>query len=101
MLGATVPQSYPNVRAYGATTAKGYSILLFNLDETAAVTVPVQIANSQKTSFSASQKLYGKAIYNASKNGAWKPPTTKSLGTVGTSFDVTLPAWSISTITLQ
>ncbi len=101
MLGATVPQSLPNVRAYGATTAKGYTALLFNVDENNPVTFALQVANASKSSYKASQKIYSKAIYNASKHGAWKPPATKTLGTVGTTFNVTLPAWSISTITLK
>ncbi len=101
MLGATVPQSLPNVRAYGATTAKGYTALLFNVDENDAVTFSLQIANAAKSSYKASQKIYGKAIYNASKPVQWKPPATKTLGTVGTTFNVTLPPWSISAITLK
>jgi len=101
MLGANVPQSLPNVRAYGATTAKGYTALLFNVDQNDAATFSLEFLNAAKSSYKASQKIYSKAIYDASKQGKWKPPVTKSLGTVGTTLTVTLPPWSISAVTLN
>jgi hypothetical protein len=101
MLAASVPQSLPNVRAYGATQAKGYTALLFNVDENNPVTFALQFSNASKSSYTASQKIYSKAIYDASKHGVWKAPVTKNLGKVDMTFDVTLPAWSISAITLR
>jgi hypothetical protein len=101
MLRATVPGSLPQVRAYGATLGGGYATLLFNLSKTNQAAVTVQIAHPAKTSFIAAQTTYDKRIYDASKNNRWLGPTTKSLGTVGSSFAVTLPPWSMSAVALR
>lgn len=101
MLRATVPPALHGIRAYGATLAGGYGVLLFNLEKAAAASVTLQIAHASKTSFAATQLLYGKHVYDASRSNQWLGPATKNLGTVGTTFSVTLPAWSVSAVTLR
>jgi hypothetical protein len=90
-----------NVRAYADTSPGGEALLLFNLDQTAAITLGVQLQHAAKASFNATQTTYGKAQYDQSQSGAWPGPSTTSLGTVGSQFSVTLPAWSMNLILLR
>ena len=91
-----------DVRAYADTSAGRYALLLFNTDDSApSRTFVVQITGATKSSFAAAQTTYGKAQYDESKTGVWAAPVKQSLGTVKTTFDVVLPAWSMSLVTLQ
>jgi len=101
ILPATVAASLSSVRAYGATKGAGYAVLLFNLDQNNAATVTVNIAGASRSSFSASSVVYGKKQYDDSKNGVWTAPLSANLGTVGKTFSVTLPVWSMTVVTLQ
>lgn len=92
VLGATVA-SAPNVRAYASTYNGGYAVMLFNLSQTSAITVPVGIAGKSGTG--ATVWTYDKAIYDLTKNGKWNGPATSKLGAWNGSFDVKLPPWSI------
>jgi len=100
VLGSTVSSSLPLVRAYGATRGPGYSVLLFNLDEHSSAKVTVTIANAAKSSYVATQTVYDKTRYDASKNNVWLGPTTTKLGTISPTFTVTLTPWSITAIDL-
>jgi hypothetical protein len=101
MLSATVSTSLSNVRAYAASQGSGFSVMLFNLNETSSATVTVGVSNTAKTSFSASTVTYGKAQYDNSQNMEWSAPVTQSLGTVSAPVSVTLPAWSMVVLKLQ
>ena len=90
-----------NVRVYADTSPGGEALLLFNLDQTAAITLGVQLQHAAKASFNATQTTYGKAQYDQSQSGAWPGPSTTSLGTVGSQFSVTLPAWSMNLVLLR
>ncbi len=101
MLSTSVNSSLANVRAYGASQASGYSVMLFNLDENNGVTVTVGVANTSRASFTASTVTYGKAQYDDSQKGTWTAPVSQSLGSVSAPVSVTLPPWSMTVLTLQ
>ncbi len=101
MLSASVAASLTNVRAYAATQGSGYALMLFNLDQTASATVTVGVSNTSTSSFTASSVTYGKAQYDDSQSGVWTGPVSQSLGTVTAPVSVTLPAWSMTILTLK
>jgi hypothetical protein len=94
----TTPTS--TARFYADTLGTGYGVLLFNLNKTAPLATSVTLKNATHTSFTATQETYGKTQYDASQHGTWPGPVTSSLGTVGTSFSLTLPPWSMTLVTL-
>jgi hypothetical protein len=100
MLGASVGGSLPLVRAYGATRGKGYSVLLFNLDQNVPASVSVAVAHAAGQSYSAVATTYDRKRYDASKNNVWLGPQTHSLGTVSPTFTVSAPPWSIVNVNL-
>src|SRR5450755_1056942 len=97
----TVAGGLGSVRAYGARQGTGYAVLLFNLDKNSAVSPTISIAHTTRTSFAASSIVYGKKQYDDSKNDMWTGPVSSSLGTVGQTFAVMLPAWSMTVVKLQ
>lgn len=101
MLNAAVAAALPDVRAYAATQGSGYALLLFNLASDSASTVTVGITSAGANSFTATTSTYGKAQYDDSRNNLWSGPQTASLGSVGTTLSVTLPAWSMTLLQLQ
>ena len=101
LLTTAVDASAPNVRAYAATQGTGYALFLFNLGQTAAASVNVSVGNATRTSFTASSLTYGKAQYDDSRSGTWTAPVAQSLGTVGSSVQLSLPAWSMTVVKLQ
>ncbi len=101
MLKATVAASEPDVRAYAATQGSGYSLMLFNLNQTATTTVTVGLKNARASSFQATTTTYGKSQYDQSQHNVWPGPTTASLGPVGTTTTVTLPPLSMTVLQLQ
>ncbi len=90
-----------SVRAYAATSGAGYGVLLINTDSQATHIVPINIANTAAQSFNATAVTYGKAEYDQSKQGVWAGPTSSSLGAVGSSFNISLPPWSMTLIKIQ
>jgi hypothetical protein len=84
----------PDVRAYAGTYDGGVALMLFNVNENAAITVPVTIAKkaSGKGGF---MWTYDKALYDKSKNNVWAAPVRKKLGAWSKQFTVTLPPWSM------
>ncbi|MBV8490359.1 MAG: hypothetical protein JO199_07505 [Candidatus Eremiobacteraeota bacterium] len=84
----------PNVRAYATTYNGGYAVMLFNVDEYAAVTVPVKIAG-KASGAGGSTWTYDKAIYDLSKSHVWQGPSSGKLPAWSGTFDVTLPPWSM------
>jgi alpha-L-arabinofuranosidase len=101
MLKASVNSSLPDVRAYAATSGTGYSVMLFNLNQTTTSTVTVGVTNGSAGPFQASTVTYGKAQYDNSKNNVWTGPVSATLGSVSGSATVTLPPWSITVLKLQ
>ncbi len=89
------------LRAYADTSPGRYAVLLVNTNETLARQSVIELTNAPKTSYAAAQTTYGKAQYDESKAGIWAAPVARSLGTVKTTFDVTVPPWSISLVTLR
>lgn len=101
MLATAVPTSLPAVRAYAATQGAGYALLLLNLDGSRPAPVTLALNNAKQTSFSATATSYTRAIYDASARGHYLPPVTTTIGTVKPTFALTLPAWSITAVTLK
>jgi hypothetical protein len=96
----SVTGSLANVKAYGTKRGTGYGLLLINSDENFAATTAIAIANDTRR-FSATSLLYGKAQYDTSQSNTWTTPVSQNLGTVSSSFSVSLPPWSITAITLE
>ncbi len=101
MLPVTVPASLTTVRAYAATQGSGYALMLFNLDQSNAVNLTVQMTNTTASQFTATTYTYGKTQYDDSKNNVWTAPVTASLGTTTTAPTVTLPPWSMVVVQLK
>jgi hypothetical protein len=97
MIGASVGDSLPTIRAYAATAAGGQSVLLFNLDAAKTVTVPVTIAGRSGGS-GLTLTTYGKAQYDSSQSNVWAAPVQTSAGAWTTAFLVQLPPWSMTVI---
>jgi hypothetical protein len=90
-----------SVRAYGATSGNGYALLLINADSTSTHTLPVTLQNTSGQSYNATTISYGKHEYDQSANGVWEGPTSGVIGSVGTTFDVSVPPWSVTLVKLQ
>jgi hypothetical protein len=90
-----------SIRAYAATNNGGYSLLLINIDSSSTHTLPVTVLNASRTSYTATASVYGKQQYEQSQQGVWAGPVTSNLGTVGTTFNLALPAWSITLVQLH
>jgi hypothetical protein len=89
------------VRAYGATHGTGYSVFLINTDSNNIHKITLNLQNSARSSFSATALTYGKAEYDLSAKGNWAPPSPSTIGSVGTTFQVSLPVWSVTLVSLQ
>ena len=90
-----------SIRAYAATSGTGYALLLINTDSASTHTLPVKVGNTPQSSYTATTLIYGKEQYDESQTGIWAGPVTNNLGTVGTTFDISLPPWSIALVKLQ
>jgi len=101
VLTTTVSNTLTNVKAYAATQASGYSLMLFNLDNASSANITLNVQNATRSSFTASTLTYGKAQYDDSANNIWTGPVSQSLGSVGNMVAVTLPPWSITVVKLQ
>ncbi|HEY0799137.1 MAG TPA: hypothetical protein VGD50_08300, partial [Candidatus Baltobacteraceae bacterium] len=100
MLPVTVSSTLPNVRAYASTYSGSYALLLFNLDQNNAVSVPIAI--SAKTSGTGGTvTTYGKTQYDASQQNQWLAPTSSTVGAWNQTLIVTLPPWSVSAVVLN
>ncbi len=96
MLGASVA-GMPDIRAYATTYKGGYALMLFNLNETSSENVPVTIDG--KTSGSGGPVWrYDKARYNKSKKNKWVGPKSLTLPSWQNSFNINLPAWSMTVV---
>lgn len=100
VLPVAVNGSLPNVRAYATTYNRSVAVLLFNLDQNTAVTVPVGI-NGVTSGLGADVTTYGKAQYDLSAQNQWVGPTSSTLGPWNGTVNVSLPAWSISAVVLR
>lgn len=90
-----------SIRAYAATNSGGYALLLINTDSTSAHTLPVTINNAAGSSYTATTLTYGKQQYDLSQSGTWAGAVSANLGAVGTTFNISLPAWSITLVQLH
>ena len=97
----SVDSTDSSIRAYAATNKGGYVLLLINIDSTSTHTLPVTINNAAGASYTATTLTYGKQQYDQSAQGVWAGAVSGNLGTVGTTFNVSLPPWSMTLVTLQ
>ncbi|HYL26489.1 MAG TPA: hypothetical protein VEW74_01575 [Candidatus Nitrosotalea sp.] len=89
-----------NVRAYGFAQSGGYAFALFN-NTLSPVAVKAQVDGSRKNGFAGVLWTYGKSQYDRSMQNKWVGPVSQSLGSVGTTIPLTLPAYSLSVLLLQ
>jgi len=101
VIATYVPSAFPTVRAYVATHGTGYALMLFNLDPTNSVNVPIGPLTANSTIYSGSVTTYSKAIYDMSQSFVWSGPATTSLGNLTLPIMVTIPPWSMNVVTLQ
>lgn len=97
LLETTVSADYSRVRAYSATGGTGYRMLLFNLDETNPMTMPITLSGESRQ-LSVTLMTYGKAEYDQTRSNRWVAPTRQSLGVMPPQFNVTLPPWSVTVV---
>jgi len=97
----TVPsQLAATVRAFGFAEGNGYAFVLFN-NTLAPIGVQAELRNSSRTKFTATLDTYDKTQYDASKENRWLGSTHQSLGSVGTTVPLTLPAYSLTILLLK
>jgi len=101
MLSVNVGSALTNVRAYAASNGSGYSVMMFNLSQTASTAVTIGVSNASTSAFNVTTITYGKAQYDDSKNSVWSGPVTQSLGSVNGTASVTLPPWSMTVLKLN
>ena len=89
------------VIAYAATERDGYAVLLVNRSERDAQTLTVDLNGAKARSYRATDEIYGKAQYDESARNVWPGSVRAKLGSVGGSFQVTLPPWSIMLVRLR
>ncbi len=75
----------------------GYALMLFNLNKTTSVDVPVKIAGKGSGS-GGPIVTYDKAIYDASKHDVWSAPASAKLAAWNGGFTVHLPPWSMAAV---
>jgi hypothetical protein len=88
------------VRAYGFAQGGGYAFAVFN-NTLSAIAIHATVGNATRSSFTASLATYGKTQYDKSKENRWVGAVRRNLGPVGTTVPLTLPAYSISILTLR
>jgi alpha-L-arabinofuranosidase len=96
----TVDASLPNVRAYATSQGTGYNVLLVNLDENNAASVPIGVSALASGS-SATITTYGKAQYDQSQSNVWTGSVTSNVAAWHSPLTVSLPAWSVTLVSLK
>jgi hypothetical protein len=99
MLGTSVAGS-TDVRAYAGTYQGGYACMLFNLNETTAQVVGVQISG-KSSGTGGVQVTYDKSLYNNSAQNIWSAPSVSTLGSWNNYITVRLKPWSMVVIQTQ
>ncbi len=89
----------PNVRAYGFAVTNGFALVLFN-NTLKKIAIDARVSGSGKSRYMGTLSTYGKPQYDKSRRNRWVGPVTKSLGSVGTTVPLTLPAYSVSILSL-
>jgi hypothetical protein len=100
VFSATVDASLPNIRAFATSQGTGYNVLLINLDENNAATVPVGVSALASGS-SATVTTYGKSQYDQSKTNVWAGSTSATSGAWHGTLSVTAPPWSVTLVSLK
>ncbi len=100
VLTPTVVGDTTDVRAYAATHSGGTALVLFDVNETARESVSITV-NGETTSPGVTVITYSKAIYNATQNNDWNPPTTTNLGSRSLPLSLTLEPWSMNVVIIE
>ncbi|MBV9233291.1 MAG: hypothetical protein JO030_04555, partial [Candidatus Eremiobacteraeota bacterium] len=90
----------PDVRAYASTYNGGYALMLFNLNKTASVDVPVTI-NGKTSGSGGPVWKYDKKRYDESKHNKWKGPISSKLPAWQNSFTMKLRPWTMAVVQTQ
>lgn len=96
-LGVTLGGASSDLRAYALTQPSGTALVLFNLNETAALPVSVAISGVSASS-GVVVNTYDKAIYDKSQNNVWAGPKETKLGAQALPFTLTLAPWSMNVV---
>jgi hypothetical protein len=96
-LGVTLGGSSSDLRAYALTQSGGTALVLFNVNETAALPVSVTVTGVSQAK-SVIVNTYDKAIYDQSQNNVWAAPTEKRLGAATLPVMLTLQPWSMNVV---
>jgi hypothetical protein len=91
--------SLTNVRAYAASHATGYAVVLFNLSETTAYNVQVGV-DGMTSGSNATMETYGKAQYDESQHNVWAGPIYHVTGKWQGTIPETLAPWSMNVVLL-
>jgi hypothetical protein len=100
VLTATVTGDPTDVRAYAATHSGGTALVVFNLHETIAMPLTVELSG-QSYSSSVILKSYSKALYDQSKDNVWADPVTTDMGTRTMPITLTLAPWSMNVLLIK
>ncbi len=100
VLTPTVVGDTTDVRAYAATHSGGTALVLFDVNETARESVSIMV-NGETTSPGVTVITYSKAIYNATQNNDWNPPTTTNMGSQSLPLSLTLEPWSMNVVIIE
>jgi len=97
---ATSVTSMPDIRAYAATDAGGYAVMLFNLNQTTTEDVAVTI-DGKTGGAGGTITSYDKDLYDESQYDDWVGPTTVQLGSWYGGFTISMPPWSMAVVQTQ
>ena len=92
--------SMPDIRAYAATDAGGYAVMLFNLNETTTEDVAVTI-DGKTGGAGGTITSYDKDLYDEPQYDDWVGPTTVQLGSWYGGFTISMPPWSMAVVQTQ
>jgi hypothetical protein len=94
------PEHAPWLLSYAATHGPSFALILINRDRDAAHVVPVALAGLAAGT-AIEQWTYGRAQYDASRNGDWEKDFEVSKQSAWSGrFEVTLPPWSVNVLVL-
>ena len=95
-LTATVGGASSDLRAYAVTAKGGTALVLFNVNENAAL--PVSVSVSGVANASVTVNTYDKAIYDQSQNNVWAGPVETKMGRQALPVTVMLQPWSMNVV---
>ncbi len=86
-----------DLRVYALTQKAGVALVLFNVNQTAALPVSIAVAGMSRAS-KVTVHTYDKAIYDQSQNSVWAGPARTRLGAQALPVTITLTPWSMNVV---